>query len=494
MTNPVSRQIAVKVLFQWDGSNWTDETQYVISMKGTQEYFPPNESYQSGRQIIQQASVTLANLNYRFSPWNSDSVLYSQRAYGGSYHRKCRMQIQEDGGSWVDLFFGYVKTPGDSFGRNQVTFTIWDIGEILREKKSTAMLENYQEHDLVIYYLSNVAGRVDGVDFISPNYAAAHGGTPTIDYSPLKIPYSWLDEEQIWDELVDVAQASGSRIYVDPAGMIHFEKGWRWPILGAGSAETITEDDYKDWSFSYDDKAFYDKIIVNYTPRSPGNGFEELWLLQKPKLVLPGATEVVTAKFKWPSHKIVAPVANTHYHVTSLNGQDKSGTITPAFEIYAQNAKVTITNTLAYPIVLSKLKFLGQPLMAAPQEQVEKIIGDGSTFQRPFEVKSNMYIQSKAQATGVRDFLAWWYQTAKPSIKVTGLRGKSARTLGDRFTVKAANKTLDGIAIRIGWQATVKEQSIIYTQELTLIENVFASDSYFIIGTDTLGGSKKVWH
>jgi hypothetical protein len=176
MTNPVSRQIAVKVLFQWDGSTWTDETQYVISMKGTQEYFPPNESYQSGRQIIQQASVTLANLNYRFSPWHSDSVLYSQRAYGGSYHRKCRMQIQEDGGAWVDLFFGYVKTPGDSFGRNQVTFTIWDMGEILREKKSTIMLENYQEHDLVIYYLSNVAGRVDGVDFTSPTYAAAHGG------------------------------------------------------------------------------------------------------------------------------------------------------------------------------------------------------------------------------------------------------------------------------------------------------------------------------
>lgn len=494
MSNLVTRKVNLKVRFQWDGSTWTDETAYVISVKGAQEYFPPNEAYQGGRQIIQRADVVLSNKSFRFSAWHSSSVLYSMRNDGGGYHRKCNIQVQIDSGTWVDLFTGYVKTPSESLSKGQVTFTVWDIGEILREKVSTSMLENYLEHDLIIYYLQNVAGLVDGVDFISPSYATAHSVSGTIDYSPMRIPWSWLDDEPVLDEAANVAQASGSRLYVDPSGRIHFEKGWAWPIFGASTPVVLSEDHYKEMNFSYDDKAFCDKVIVSYTPRFPGNGFEELWLLQEAKLVLPGATEKVSAKFKWPAKNVVVPVANTHYTVTTLDGQDRSNAVTPTIAVYAQKADVSITNNQTTPLVLAKMKFIGQPLMASPAEQIDKVIGGGTSFQHPVEVKTNFYIQSKTQAQAILDFLTWWYGSGKPICKLTGVRGDPSIKIGTRLQTKAQGVTLDGIVTRVEWQVSITNQAWAYVQGISTIQNVFADKAYFMIGVDTLGGAKKVWH
>ena len=226
----LSRLVEAKVEFQWDGSSWTDETANLVSVSGAYEYFPPGESYQSGKSIIQQATVVLDNKNFRYSSWHPSSILYAYRTQGGAYHRRCRIQVRIDNGSWQTLFVGFIKQPDDAYARGQVVFRVWDIGEMLRDKHSTPVLENLYEHQLVIHYLNNVAGLSDGVDYRSPALAASQGLPATIDASTQQIRYSWLDDESIWDELSDIAQASGSRLFVDQAGMIHFEKGWHWTL------------------------------------------------------------------------------------------------------------------------------------------------------------------------------------------------------------------------------------------------------------------------
>ena len=489
----LSRLVEAKVEFQWDGSSWTDETANLVSVSGAYEYFPPGESYQSGKSIIQQATVVLDNKSFRYSSWHPSSILYAYRTQGGAYHRRCRIQVRIDNGSWQTLFVGFIKQPDDAYARGQVVFRVWDIGEMLRDKHSTPVLENLYEHQLVIHYLNNVAGLSDGVDYRSPALAASQGLPATIDASTQQIRYSWLDDESIWDELSDIAQASGSRLFVDQAGMIHFEKGWHWTLLAGQSSETLSEDQWQDFEPVHDDKAFYDEVVVTYVSRIPGDSQAAVWELREPKLIPPQTIETITARFQYPARAISYPLPNDDYFLQFLDGRDAtaSGEVVAEFEMYGQQAIISIHNTFSQPLVFSKAKIVGTPLLGAPSEQAKRTTGSG--FRRTLEVRNNPYMQSKVQADSVASFLAWWYEKSKFTYRLTGVAGKPTRKLGNRVVVKADGVTLDGLIIRLQWGITVRERTFAYIQDMTMVENVFPSD-YFIVGTSTLGGGRVLWH
>ncbi len=490
----LSRKVEVKVEFQWDGASWTDETAYLVTASGTYEYFPPNESYQSAKSMIQSASVTLDNKSFRFSAWHPSSILYPYRTQGGAYHRRCRLQVRIDGGAWETIFLGYVKLPDDAYARGQVTFRVWDVGEILRDRHSTPVLENMLEHDLVIYYLKDVAGLLDGIDFISPAYAAAHSVTATIDYSTARIRYSWLDDEPVWDELADVAQASGSRVYVDRQGRVHFEKGWQWTNLAGLSAETLSEDDWQEFEPAIADRAFYDEVVVTYASRLPGDSQAMIWELREPKLILPGTIETITARFQHPARNIAYPQSGVHYHLQFLDGRDAtgSGEVLPEFQFYGQQAIISIWNTFSNALVFTKAQIVGQPLLGGPTEQVKRTTGAG--FRRTLEVRSNPYVQSKQQAEAIASFLAWWYEQAKFTYRISGVRGKPTRQLGSRIIIRADGVQLNGLVIRLGWSLTARERAWVYVQDMTMVESVFPSD-YYIVGLAQLGeGGRVLWH
>jgi hypothetical protein len=493
-THKLARRVEVLLYISWNGSTLTDETNYLISAKGAYEYFPPAESYQSAKQVIQQMDLTLRNEDRRFSAWHSGSVVYPYRANAGAYHKEVILQMRIDEGDWQPIFRGYIKTSQENYEAGTINFKVWDLGEIMRQRYSTPMLVDYLEHDLIIYYLE-LAGMVDGTHFISPTYAAAHSVDATIDLSTRRIPYSWLDDEQVWDEIVDVAQATGSRVFVDAAGMVHFEKGYHWITYGTADVfETLSEDHYQSHTYGYDDKSFYDEFVVGYTQRRAGDSQEEIWRLDQAKMILPGANEEIIARFGSPAINITPPAPNSHYQLLSLAGQDVSGAaeINAAFEINAQQCKITITNGWTEPILLWNAFFLGQQITGEPAEQVKRYVA-GKGYDRRLEVRNNFYVQTKPQAEAVADFMSWWYGTAKPTVTLTRLRGKPERTLGKRVKARVRGVEMDGIIIRCGWNITIADLTVFYSQDVTLIENVFNAENYFIVGQSLFSENKVYW-
>lgn len=490
----ISRTIAVQVQFKWDGVNWVDETGLLKSASGALEHQPLHEAYASGKQVIQQAVVRLANRNHRFSAWHSSSILYPYRSKGGSYYAEGRIRVSVDGGSsYTTIFTGFVKAPQENFLRNEVSFTIWDLGEKLQQKLSCSMLTNYMEHEVVAYYLT-LAGLTDGIEFVSPAYVAANGGVATIDYSSVKIPYSWLDDEPIWSELADLAQASGARVYTTPGGQVKYEKGYRWAIPGA--VETVTPDEYADLEPVYDDKAFYDEVLIEYSERIPGTTVEELWKQERPLLIPPGKSEALEARLRYPAITITPPVPNEDYFARSLSGADLSGSVSIGYNYAAQRVTLTITNNASSLVVVGKLSLKGQPLLGQPSKQIKKATG-AANYNRRLEVRGNPYMQSQIQAEGVAGFLAWWHATVKTSWRVKGLRGLPTRVLGSHITVKAENQTIAGIVTKVDWLIGVSENggAVGYRQDITLVEDVFtgAGDTYFTVGVSLLNGSDGVW-
>jgi hypothetical protein len=52
-----------------------------------------------------------------------------------------------------------------------------------------------------------------------------------------------------------------------------------------------------------------------------------------------------------------------------------------------------------------------------------------------------------------------------------------------------------GIIIRVDWQISIlKNGGILYSQNLTLLEDAFGVEDYFIIGTSTLAGTDVLWY
>lgn len=488
----ISRTLDVKVSFQWDGESWTDETGNLLKISGALETLPFNEAFQVGRQLIQQMSVTLANNGQRYSIYNTSSPIYSLISDAKTYRRKCKIEMQEDGGSWEPFFVGFIKLPKETVHSAQVTFTVWDAGEFLRQRRSTQIYLDLAEHELVCLYLQ-LAGLVDGADFISPTYAAANDVTATIDYSSTTVPYSWLDDEQIWDELVDVAQASGARIYINRDGMVYFEKAHHWATPYTPAIE-IAVSDYAELEPTYDDKTFYDEVLVGYAPRVPGDDAIELWRLTRSKMILAGKTETIEARLRYPALSVNPPVVNTDYYLRSLTGADLSGDCTVALTYYAQQVKIVVTNSSSRTVSLGNFVLKGRPLIGQPSEQVRREI-DSPEHSRRLEVRDNPYLMSEGQATSVADTLKWWCEVPKLVVNTGKMRGIPTLRLGQAATVTGPNLALDGIITRISSTLTVEGiDKIKFVQDLTLLQNVFAStNGYFIIGVDHLGDTREVW-
>ena len=499
MTLPAAlatRALDLKIEFRWDGTNWVDETPYVLRAGGTFNMVAPNVPYLSNQQIIQQMKVTLSNKDFRFNPQVSTSVIYPFQERGGAYHVGCRFRMQVDGGAWENLFVGYIKQPSENIAQNTVEFSVWDVGEILRKKFSSPVYIDKKEHELVILYLLK-AGLTDGTDFISPAWAAAHAGTePTIDYSSQIVPYSWLDEEDIWSELGDIAQASGAKIFVDRNGRVNFWKGYRW--AKALAAERISYSQYNAITPLYDDKTFYDEIVVEYAERTPTAPLTKLWELPKAKLVLSGKTEDIEARLSTPMLQHEPPQTGVTYEVRYLHGNDANGDAVFTYAADAWNAQIVrfqVTNTGPTPIVLAKYDILGQGLEGQPAEQHKKQI-DTPYHDRRLEVRGNPYVQSKWQAETTADFLAWWCKTPKPMYEISGLRGVPTRTLGSRLEVEVNGQAVTGIVYSLEWEAGLKDDgAIVYVQKVKIIADAsFLGRSYFVLDVDSLGGAKVLWH
>ena len=497
----MARTIDIKLEFKWDGSNWTDETVYFMSATGAHEFTPPGEAFQVSRQIIQQCTIIMSNKALRFSIENTASPITTYIADGALYQTQCRIQANINAAGLENVFVGYIKLPQYDYVKNTVTFTVWDIGEILKQKFSCAMLRDYLEHEVVIYYLE-LAGLTDGVDFVSPAYAAANPGTPaTIEYSTTPIPFSWLDDEPIWSELVDLAQSSGSRVFVDRDGVVHYERVALWVLPYGYSPETISYDDMGAFTPEYDDRSFFDAVLVEYTERIPGPAGEVLWQLTKPKVIQPSQTENIICRFKYPAISVDSPVANDTYYLTDIAGNDVTGTVTATITpTYAQQATMNITNSLGYAIVLSQATITGQGIHGQPSEQFESVSA-GDTYNRRIDIRGNPYLQSRLQAENAAQFTTWWYEALKAQYKVNNVPGTPTREIGKRVDLQWVDNVNDTthtetcIVTRIDWSISIlKNQAIQYTQNLTCVEDRFDDTDYFILGTSTLSGSHVLWY
>lgn len=494
-----TRSLDIRLQIQWNGGDpnnaltWTDETPYFISASGSLELLPGFDHYASNKVKSQQMQVSLSNQGYRYSSHVAGSFVSDFADTGGFYHKRVRMQVNINNTGWQTVFSGFAKYVSEDYKGNRITVTVYDVSEAMRSKQSTLVLRDYKEHELLAHYMT-LAGLTDGVDFVSPTYAGANLVNATLDYSTTKVPYSWLDDEEIWEELGDVAQAGSGRVFVNRDGRVYFWKMWRWS--NDDTPEALRMGQFDDVSPVWDDKAFYDEITVDYADRSPGSPGSEVWELPRPRVIDPGKTETIEARMSSPVLDFETPVNNEDYAIRWLSGNDASASVTITYEWGGQLTKINITNNASQAVMVGKFVLKGRPLVGESAEQHSEELETPYTDRR-LDVRGNPYIQSKWQAELAAKVWAWWYREPKPIFEIKRVRGNPARNLGDRVSVETHGTVVTGPIIAIKWQiAITRKGGLAYTEDYTILDDsrLAGVNNYFIVGVDISDSGRVLWH
>lgn len=492
----MGRIIAAKFEVQWNGTDWIDESAYLHEATGSVKLAPAASSLFASRGTADSLSVTLFDADRRFNPLKSSGALYGSLSGGGAYHREARLSVQVDGGAWVRIFTGVLKLPKEtSPGANEaglITFAVRSMEErLLNSRQSTDIDEMFvlqnQDEGTIIEYLLDAAG-VSTLDI-------------QCDSGLFRIPYTWMDEESLIDELWQIAAACGGRFYVDIDGQFCYENASHW-LTGSrhtSSQQTYTTDDYKRLNILLEDADLFSDVTVVTASRFAGP-VGRVWAPDSPVIVPANSTKVVTAAFRQP----LACVEGTlTYSLVTHGGVRVSSGVSVGTNWYAQRAIITIVNSNAFAVVLQQASITGPQLVGGNQH--EEVFESAHSFwtgrkRRARRFTGNAYIQLAEQAATLAQMGGEWSQTPRLQYQLLNAIGNPERRLGDLVTISNPIMFPDGSRTGFITGLSFKLDAAGFTHtsidciDASTIYPYATSPGYFVIGTSLLNGTHKVFY
>jgi hypothetical protein len=485
------RTINYRLYIAWDGTNYTAESTRLIQASGENRLTAP-EQVATGRGIVDRCTLELDNADGRYSPLNTSGALYANIQAGGAYHRPMYLEVSIDGGSnYYRVFTGVIKLPQERsvtpMQPASVTIDCRSRDELLLGRRMSTNIYDMQDMHL--------AGATEG-DVIS-YWLTQAGYSGTIDGGMFPIPWSWLDDESVLEEVWQLASACGGRFYADPDGTLRYEDATHWlKSPHTTSQETLTRADFQAFEPQYTDTDLYSAVTAEASERAPGN-LETLWEPDAPLVVPPATTKTIVARFKQAAYDINWPPTFT---ATTPSGVDITGSITATMTA-ANVQRLTMTLANADSTNSARLHpfyVFGTPLVGGPtQEEARDSATHGSNGAwwsgrsvRSKAIRSNAYIQTRAQAGSLALMLLHRSERARLTYKLRGCPGNPARRCGDRITINDTtimSSARDAFITGINWRLTRNG----LTQDIEAIDaaNLFANAAYFVIGTSKLGAS-----
>lgn len=497
------RTIAFRLWIDWDFNGvYSDESAYLVQATGSNALVRPDDFMAGGRGQVDSCSLTLRNPAGRFSPLNSSGALYNVIQQGKAYHAPMYLEVSVDGGSnYSRVFTGVCKIPKES----GLTLREGPAVEIACRSRDELLLQLRQSTTLDTFRAWMAAGAAEG-QIIDSLLAAAGVTSRSVDAGLLPIPFAWLDDDSLLEDVWLMAAACGGRFYTDPDGVARYENAGHW--LGHSvSLETISRADFdRPLEAAYEDGDLYNVVTVEASPRAAG-AWDVLWEPDEPVVVPPGATKTVTARLR-------QPIANTFgpdWQAVTGGGQNITAYVSLGSTYYAQRVEFSITNTNPYwAAYLRPFRLVGQPVLGGPTHEESRNSAEhgsnGAFFAtrgtRTRSVRGNPYVQGKAQAGMLALFLLHQSEYPRLTYTMRGCLGLPGRRLGDRVTISdpsVMSSSRDAFLIGIAWRLTPNG----FSQDLTAIDAAqlypYQSEGYFRVHDSTgdpllSSGSKRMFY
>ena len=506
----VAREVVYKFYCDWDDlgfgvypTGWYDESDYVTSVQGSMAAIGWQRSPAAvGSGVSNTVTVTCQNpeetggsSGLRFSPSNANGSLYAKIGEGAINMKRAVFEIGfDDSGSPERLsqVVGYITKTGEDYAGKTITFTIQDRGADAIFTRGATTLQEGVDADT---YLSTLAALFER-DTASTDF----------DRGAVLVPYQYLDDETVWDEMGTVAAAQCGRTWFDKDGVLHFDDGAHFVTPDTNSYDdpttsqaTLTVANLQALNPKYDLRSVYNHIVVEYQSRYVAMEQTVYTSSEVPVIRPSEASKVLRATFRYPVTDAITPVADTDYVAVTAGGVDITSDVTISMTAYAGYAKLTVTNANTdYSAYLYKLQVRGSPLLTeeASKYEVEDASSISDYGRRTLTIRRNPYVQGDRHAQMIGDLLLARFKDPVFTVDLVGVKGMPWLEPGDRVTVTETLTDIDTdfFISRIDWSAL--STGTYYTTDLELIRvsDLYSISDYFIIGTSNYGTSTGHGH
>ena len=505
-----SRIPCVELRIAWGRSSWptdwtaqsTNETARLLDLSLQRQLSVDPLHMGSARPTA--LSLTLDNRDQKYSAFNTGSsitasILGSTTTAGGTtvtypklHGSPVRLRLgytdATNGNEFITVFSGYVDNPqADAYGLSgdRLALTCLDRGvELVDQRASTFMHNSLRANDWINIVLAQA------------------GLSSNLDNGIFTIPYLWMDDETLWQEILDAAQADGGWFFVDELGVATF-KAATWWATDADSTTvqaTITVANIQDIANSVDWSTLATGVIFEYTPRTPG-GEQDLYRSQD-VLVIPPGTKDIDVRFSYPADNVQyfgglpAPVFTA---VTS--GGRRLDTVSLSFlNTTAQRTALHFENTGSETAFIPPFTMRGPAIMGNEARTVKYTMTSLAPYPKDPRVSGGPYVQTEAQAEMLKVLYGDRLRYPRMTYNVGGFKAMPWLQLGDRVRINVSapyTSTRDMIVtgITLAWQPGAP-----LLQTLTGVDvlGLYEYDDYFIIGTSVYGDTPledagRVW-
>lgn len=482
------RNIAYQVLVEWTrGSGaWTDESDLVTSLEWKQTVQLPGEELipPGGNGAL---TVRLRNQGWRYS-WKrvsgGDAAIRNQiNGPAGLKGKQIIARVGVKVGNQYELiqiFRGVIDAWQEASDEKSVTLTAVDRGggELLQLRGSTAMTANTYASAWIRSLATDLAGLIAN-DLL-------------LDEGVLTLPYAWVDDDSLMEDIWRAAASEGGRAYWDPAGKLRFEAADHWfrsDHLTIRS--TLDNGDYRTLDLEIYDQALATELVYEWAQRRLEDE-TEIYTLDEPKLIGPGETVSFEARLSSPCFSLTAPEAEKDYWLMTTGGHPLNQQCVVSLTSQAAGrASVRIQNNHpSQAALLVYFRLRGAPLQGGPTQQERRTLANPAlTVKRVRSVRANDYAQSQAHASYLLPLLEVTCRQALTVYRLGGAWANPALELGDRVQFND-NRTLD--TIHSGWIVGI-EGKYTLTDGLRLDLRIWddaglvSGAAYFVIGATALG-------
>lgn len=499
-----SRQIRAVVKLDWDiDGSYTTETNRLISARGSLRIAPPGQSITSTSGQVAQMSIELDNSDNRYSPLITSGALYSDIGGGGMYHVPIVLDVSVDGGSnYYTVFNGNAKLP-----RHPTLAP--DQPKILRldcrghEERIINLRTDTEQADFVTFHDTGYTEAELIYDLLVNNVGLLDAEMDINDGS-FVIPWFWANDDSPIEAAWQLAAACGGRFYCPREGLFTYEPWSHWltRTKSVTSQQTLDRDGYEGLTTYYEDADLSSNTQVRasiYEIDDSG----ELWSANEAITVPPGETYTISANLSGPAYTI----DSVSYTARTAGGTDLSGSITLTRTDYAERIELEFANAHAtLPAIIANLVISGQSVGVVETYEERRASGEsfwGNAVRPASSLArrvSSPWIQSRAHAASVADFLLARQELPTLYVVVEGVPGVPSRDLGDRVTItdaETATSAFDAYVIAIDWSFSVGggfRQTLTGVQCSDVFEYPAAAGTdgnYFLLGTSKLGAASN---
>jgi len=488
-----TRVPAFRVRIDWarDGwgneGSWTDESTRVRSLSISQQIANTRKGGVAilGNAVAGQATLTLSNDDGRLYTHNSGGALYSYIQDGKMLGIPVEIELGF-GSDKLPQFSGYICQPSIGIKGGVATIQLQDRAwDYIHRKHSTTLQLNQYADD----YLGTLNGLVP----------AGIRASTDFDRGLYPMMFSWLDDESIWAEMSRVAVAQGGMIWFEKDGTLKFRDG---SYFARTTSSEYTFTVARELRETWRPQDVWNHVIVKW-----GGGRvaaeTEIWALPEPLShpILPGESETIKARFRYPVYAVTTPVADTDYAATAYDGTDGTDDLSVTDgaggppTTYAQRADPVLTNNGSKPLYLTKLRLRGWPVDFQDEQQVE--VEDSTSIdrygRRTLEVRLT-YDQGKSQAEAIGDFLLARYKIPRATYQLR-VPARPWLEVGDRITVNVTKTGVNEDFFIVGLDTAFSVPSgYMHTYTLLRAADLLPYSDWFIVGTTALGTAGRYFY